>query len=138
MSKAPYELYMLFVDMRNFVNFLPEDKKQGVTADYDSIHADVQGFNIGLKVVERVPYSRIVFQDDGAPFTFELALFFDPASDPYKTDFQIILEAELNFMMKTLLGGKLKDALDKVVDALVAMSEGRMPEGFDPSMMPKA
>jgi hypothetical protein len=137
-SKAPYELYMLFVDMRNFVNFLPEDKKQGVTADYDSIHADVQGFNIGLKVVERVPYSRIVFQDDGAPFTFELALFFDPASDPYKTDFQIILEAELNFMMKTLLGGKLKEALDKVVDALVAMSEGRMPEGFDPSMMPKA
>lgn len=137
-SKAPYELYMLFVDMRNFVNFLPEDKKQGVTADYDSIHADIQGFNIGLKVVERVPYSRIVFQDDGAPFTFELALFFDPASDPYKTDFQIILEAELNFMMKTLLGGKLKEALDKVVDALVAMSEGRMPEGFDPSMMPKA
>lgn len=137
-SKAPYELYMLFVDMRNFVNFLPEDKKQGVTADYDSIHAEVQGFNIGLKVVERVPYSRIVFQDDGAPFTFELALFFDPASDPYKTDFQIILEAELNFMMKTLLGGKLKEALDKVVDALVAMSEGRMPEGFDPSMMPKA
>ena len=36
------------------------------------------------------------------------------------------------------LGGKLKDALDKVVDALVAMSESRMPEGFDPSMMPKA
>ncbi len=137
-SKAPYELYMLFVDMRNFVNFLPEEKKQEVTADYDSIHAEVQGFNIGLKVVERVPYSRIVFQDDGAPFTFELALFFDPASDPYKTDFQIILEAELNFMMKTILGGKLKDALDKVVDALVAMSEGRMPEGFDPSMMPKA
>ena len=137
-SKAPYELYMMFVDMRNFLNFLPEDKKEGVTADYDSIHAEVQGFNIGLKVKERVPYSRIVFQDDGAPFTFELALFFDPATDPYKTDFQIILDAELNFMMKTLLGGKLKEALDKVVDALVAISEGRMPEGFDPSMMPKA
>ena len=41
-------------------------------------------------------------------------------------------------MMKTILGGKLKEALDKVVDALVAMSEGRMPEGIDPSMMPKA
>lgn len=138
-SKAPHELYMLFVDMRNFVNFLPEDKKQGVVADYDSIHADVQGFNIGVKVVERVPYSRVVFQDDGAPFTFEVAMFFNPAPEnPYKTEFQIILEAELNFMMKTILGGKLKDALDKVVDALVAMSEGRMPEGFDPSMMPKA
>ena len=52
-SKAPHELYMAFVDMRNFVNFLPEDKKEGVTADYDSIHAEVQGFNIGLKVIER-------------------------------------------------------------------------------------
>ena len=36
-SKAPHELYMVFTDMRNFVQFLPEDKKQGVTADYDSI-----------------------------------------------------------------------------------------------------
>ena len=138
-SKAPYELYMAFVDMRNFVRFLPEDKKQGVEADYDTIKAEVQGFPIGVKVVERVPYSRIVFHDDGAPFQFEIALFFNAApNDPYKTEFQIILEAELNFMMKTLLGGKLKDALDKVVDALVAMSEGRMPEGMDPSMMPKA
>ena len=138
-SKAPYELYMMFVDMRNFVNFLPEDKRKGVTADYDTIHAEVQGFNIGLKVVERVPYSRIVFQDDGAPFGFEIVLFFNPApEDPYKTEFQIILEAELNFMMKTLLGGKLKEGLDKVVDAMVAMSEGRVPEGIDPSMMPKA
>ena len=133
-SKAPYELYMAFVDMRNFVRFLPEDKKADVTADYDSIHAMVQGFNIGVKVVDRTPYSKIEFADDGAPFQFRLTMHFDAASDPYRTDFQIILDADLNFMMKTLLGGKLKDALDKVVDGLVDMSEGRMPEGVDPSM----
>ena len=136
-SKAPYELYMAFADMRNFVQFLPEDKKQDVTAEYDSLHAVVQGFNIGVRVTERVPYSRIEFEDDGAPFQFHLTMHFDAAADPYKTDFQIVLEAELNFMMKTLLGGKLKEALDKVVDALVDMSEGRMPEGVDPSMYPK-
>ena len=28
-SRQPYELYMAFVDMRNFLQFLPEDKKQG-------------------------------------------------------------------------------------------------------------
>ena len=136
-SKAPYELYMAFVDMRNFVQFLPEDKKEGVTADFDSIHASVQGFNIGVKVVNRVPYSKIEFADDGAPFKFNVAMHFDAASaDPYKTDFQIVLDADLNFMMKTLLGGKLKDTLDKMVDGLVAMSEGRMPDGIDPSMYP--
>ncbi len=136
-SKAPYELYMAFVDMRNFIHFLPEDKKADVTADYDSIHATVQGFPIGIRVKDRVPYSRLEFQDDGTPFKFFLTLHFDAASDPYKTDFQIVVDAELNFMMKTLLGGKIKDALDKVVDSLVAMSEGRMPEGIDPSMYPE-
>ena len=130
-SKAPYELYMAFVDMRNFMQFLPEDKKEGVTADYDSIQATVQGFTIGVKVVDRVPYSKIEFADDGAPFQFRLAMHFDAASDPYKTDFQITLDADLNLMMKMLLGSKIQGALDKVVDSLVDLSEGRMPEGVD-------
>ena len=136
-SKAPHELYMVFTDMRNFLHFLPEDKKEGVVADYDSIHATVQGFNIGIKVIDRVPYSKLQFQDDGAPFSFLLGLHFNPASDPYKTEFQITLEADLNFMMKMILGSKLQTGLDQVVDSLVAMSEGRIPEGIDPSMYPE-
>lgn len=134
-SKAPYELYMAFVDMRNLIQFLPEEKKADVTADYDSIHASVQGFNIGVKVTDRVPYSRIAFADDGAPFKFALQMHFNPAADPYKTDFQIELEADLNFMMKTLLGSKIQGALDKVVDSLVDVSEGRVPEGVDLSKL---
>jgi hypothetical protein len=136
-STPPYQLYMAFTDMRNFLQYLPEDKREGVQADYDSIRATVQGFEIGVKIKERTPYSKIEFVDDGAPFHFTLTMHFDPSTDPYKTDFQIVLDADLNFMMKTLLGGKLKEALDKVVDGLAAMSEGRMPEGIDPSMYPE-
>ena len=54
-SKAPYELYMTFVDMRNFVQFLPEDKKEGVTADFDTIHAQVK--MVGCKMVLEKPTS---------------------------------------------------------------------------------
>ena len=136
-SRPPYQLYMGFVDMRNFVQMLPEDKKQGVTADYDSIRATVQGFEIGVRVTDRTPYSKIEFADDGAPFKFNLVMHFDPSTDPYKTEFQIVVNAELNFMMKTLLGSKITGVLDKVVDSLVAVSEGRMPEGIDPSMYPE-
>ena len=136
-SKAPYELYMAFTDMSNFVRFLPEEKKADVTADYDSLHATVQGFNIGVRIAGRTPYSRIDFEDDGAPFKFKLSMHFDPSSDPYRTDFRICLDADLSFMMKTLLGSKLQEALDKVVDAISAMSEGRMPDGIDPSMYPE-
>lgn len=132
-SRQPYELYMGFVDMRNFVQFLPEDKKKGVTADYDSIRGTVQGFSLGIRVAERVPYSRIDFKDDGAPFQFSLSMFFDPAPETGKTDFHIEFSAELNFMMKMLLGSKLQEVLDKLVTSLADASEGKMPEGFDPA-----
>ena len=136
-SKSPFELYMAFVDMRNFVNMLPEDKRSMVTADYDSISATVQGFNIGARVINRQPYSRIDLEDNGAPLHFNVSLYFDATTEPGKTEFYIKLSAELNFMMKMMIGSKLKDALDKIVDGLVAVSEGRMPEGVDPEMIEK-
>ena len=132
-SRMPQELYMAFVDMRNFANMLPEDKKASVKADYDNIEFSVQGFNIGVRVKDRIPYSKIEVVDNGAPFHFDVTLHFDSFNDPNKTDFWINVTAELNMMMKMMLGSKIKEALDKVVDGLVDASEGRMPAGVDPS-----
>ena len=129
-SRHPAEMFMAFADMRSFVQMLPEDKKQGVTADYDTISATVQGFTIGVKVTRREPYRYIELQDNGAPFHFMVSLHFDEAAEPGKTDFHIDLLADLNMMMKMMIGSKLQEALDKVVDGLVAASEGRMPEGM--------
>ena len=135
-SKAPFELYMAFVDMRNFLQMLPEDRRQDVVADYDTITATVQGFKIGVMVKERVPYSRIDFIDSGAPFSFGGSLHFDASpGEMSKTDFHIEFHADLNLMMKMLLAGKIKEMADKVVDGLVAVSEGRMPEGLDEETM---
>jgi hypothetical protein len=62
-------------------------------------------------------------------------MHFEPAPEnPYHTDFWISVEADLNLMMKMMLSGKVKDALDKVVDGLVDASNGKMPEGFDPNI----
>ena len=131
-SKAPYELYMAVTDLRNILNMLPQDKKEGVTADFDSIHATVQGFNIGVRVIERSPYNLIRLKDYGAPFSFNIELHFDPTAYSSKTLFHIVVYAELNFMMKTLLGSKIQTALDKIADSLADASNGKMPEGFDP------
>ena len=137
-ARAPYMLYMPFLDMRNFVAMLPEDKRQGVEADYDSIRGTVQGFSVGVRVEERRPYSRIVYKDDGAPFQFTINICFDAdGGNPDSTDFHIDIEADLNFMMKMLLGNKFQDAVDKMVDAVSDMAMGKMPEGIDPSMYPK-
>ena len=135
-SKSPFELYMAFVDMRNFVQMLPEDKRQGVEADYDTISATVQGFKIGLMVKDRTPYSKIEFIDNGAPFSFGGSLHFDPVPDnASKTDFHIEFHADLNLMMKMLLSGKIREMTDRIVDGLVSVSEGHMPEGLDEETM---
>jgi hypothetical protein len=133
-ARQPYELYMSFTDLSNFVRMLPEDKRSMVTADMDTLTATVQGFNIGVKVHQRVPYSRIELVDYGAPFAFHIVLHFEPAAEnAYNTDFWITIEADLNLMMKMMLSGKIQEALDKVVDGLVDASNGKMPEGFDPA-----
>ncbi|MBR4756324.1 MAG: hypothetical protein IK076_05215 [Bacteroidales bacterium] len=137
-SKSPFELYMAFVDMRNFLQMLPEDKKRDVVADYDTITATVQGFKIGVMVKDRVPYSRIEFIDCGAPFSFGGSLHFDPVPDnASKTDFHIEFHADLNLMMKMMLSGKIREMADRIVDGLVSVSEGRMPEGLDEETMQK-
>ena len=136
-SRPASEMYMNFVDCRRFREMIPEDKREGVTADYDSIKATVQGFNVGVRIVRREPYRLIMLEDDGAPFHFTIDFHFDETGDSSKTEFYIVVSAELNFMMKMVLGSRIQEALDKIVDGLVAASEGRMPEGIDPEILKK-
>ncbi|MCQ2149494.1 MAG: SRPBCC family protein [Bacteroidales bacterium] len=117
-SRPPSELYMSFTDMRNFAAMLPEEKRQGVKAGFDSISFEIQNFSVGVKVDGRFPYSKIVYVDDGAPFRFKVTLFFDEGREPSRTDFHIEVEAELNLMMKMMLGSKIKEGMDKIIDAM--------------------
>ena len=98
-SRPPFDLYMAFTDMRNFQQMLPEDKREGVTADFDTLQANVQGYSIGVKVYERQPYSKITLVDYGAPFGFQVDIHFDPTGVQGQTEFYIEVQAELNLMM---------------------------------------
>ena len=136
-SKSQPELYMSFVDLSNFTRMLPEEYKSSVQADYDHLTATVQGFTIGVAVDERRPYDRIRIISSNSPVEFCVLIHFDSASLDGKTDFSIELDANLNLVMKAMLGNKIKEALDKVVDGLVAVSEGRMPEGMPSAFKPE-
>ena len=125
-SIPPEQLYMSFTDMRNLTQSLPEKYRDSVTADFDSIRATVQGFTIAVRVAERRPYSLIRLQDDDAPFHFGITAHFEPA--PGGTDFSIEADADLNLLMKAMLGSRIQDALDKAVDTLVQVSQGKRPE----------
>lgn len=133
-AKRPEELYMAFTDLRNFAQMVPAAQMQAeIKADYDNLSVVVQGFRISVRVDERQPYSLIRLGSAESPVEFVGVLHFEPSVEPGRTDFWIDLDANLNFMMKTMLGNKLQQALDKMVDGLVDASEGRippMPDGF--------
>jgi len=106
----------------------PPQYKDNITADYDYLKVTVQGFTIAVRVDERVPYSLIRIGSSESPVEFVAAIHFDRGLLPGKTDFSISVDANLNFMMKTMLGSKIQQALDKAVDTLVDVSEGRTPD----------
>lgn len=137
-DRQPAVLYSALGDLSALVANLPEDKKQMVTATQDTISASFQGLNFGMKVAERIPFSRVDFtQTDGSPIDFSVKAFFDPVDDPAqpeadcKTSFHLELSAQLGFMLKMMLGPKLQSLLDKLTDTLAAAAEGR-PVDFNP------
>ena len=134
-SKGRETLYMSFTDLSRIREMLPEDKKAMVFADYDHLSATVQNFTVGVRVTGRQPYERIELSNaEGTPFAFSIILHFDEAGEAGKTDFSITVEADLNLVMKAMLGGKIKTGLDKIVDGIVDVSEGRIPEGMPEGM----
>ncbi|MBQ7999181.1 MAG: hypothetical protein IJ296_07665 [Bacteroidales bacterium] len=121
-----HALYTAFADMRHFVERLPEEKKQGITATSDTIEGEVQGLRMGAAISERIPFSCIKIKEHGqTPFQFEVSLFFD-AADVQKTMFHMEVDAELPFMVKMLIGTKLQEVVDKITEQLALASEGKI------------
>lgn len=112
------ELFMAFTDMRNFTRMVPQDQQVSLEADFDTLTATAQGMSFSAKIVERVPYTLIALEDNGAPFHFSVKIHFDEAGAG-KTDFWVEVDAELNGILKMMLGSKIQEALDKMVDGMV-------------------
>lgn len=121
------QLYMSFTDMRTLTQSIPEQFRDSVEADFDTLRINAKGIQIVVRIAERRPYNLIRFEDVEAPFHFNMAAHFE-VETPRSTDFWLEADADLNFVMKAMLGNRLKDALDKAVDALVAISQGKQPE----------
>lgn len=113
--------------MSSFSANLPEQYRDKLTVGPDFLLVTVQGLSLGVKVNNRTPFSRIDFEQYGqAPFPFLASFFFEPKDDD-TTFFHLELHAELNMMLKMMLGGKLKDAVEKITDGIAKASTGEMP-----------
>ena len=106
-----------------------QDKVEEWHATEDTCSFNVKGFKVALKIAERVDNKHIKITSDeqeGAlpvDFAFWLQLHEVSESD---TRIRMVLHADLNMMMRMMIGSKIQGGLDKAVEGL-AMAFNQMP-----------
>lgn len=119
-SRPASELFAIFSDLTNFTRGLPKEQidKAEVIATADSIRGKMQGFEIGIKIGEKIPFSVVKYESFGpSPIPFKIYVRIEDAG-ALQSLFNIEIEAELSGMFKMMLGGKLQEAVDQLTDRL--------------------
>ncbi|OJV19908.1 MAG: hypothetical protein BGO30_07480 [Bacteroidetes bacterium 41-46] len=119
-SRPASELFAIFSDLTNFTRGLPKEQldKAEVVASADSIRGKMQGFEIGIKVGEKIPFSVVKYESFGpSPIPFRIYVRIEDAG-ALESLFNIEIEAELSGMFKMMLGGKLQEAVNQLTDRL--------------------
>jgi carbon monoxide dehydrogenase subunit G len=91
-----------------------------VTLTPDTVEGDYQGMHLGMKVAERIPTSRIVMKPmEGFPMDFTL-LFDIENTSATTSKLKVSIEAQMNFLMKAMLGRKIQSVLDQITDQIAS------------------
>ncbi|MCL1973361.1 MAG: SRPBCC family protein [Bacteroidetes bacterium] len=119
-------VFAAFSDLSNFSKNLPEEHRDKVVATPDTLVIQAQGVELGIQAAERVPCSLLRFEPYGSqklfPFTFWMYI---ESIDQGRATLQLELHAELNMMMKMMLGSKLKEGIDKLTEQFAAGLNGQ-------------
>ena len=119
----------IFPLISNFTMLTPAvaDKVEDWQATEDSCSFKVKGFTVGLRIEEKVENKHIKVVGDGGnvPMDFAFWIQLHQVSEG-DTRIRLVLHAELNMMMRMMLGGKLQEGLDKAIEGL-AMAFNQMP-----------
>ncbi|MDR0559357.1 MAG: hypothetical protein LBG92_04260 [Prevotellaceae bacterium] len=89
-------------------------------SDADSCSFRVKGVEAGIQIIDREPYKTIKYTGyKNIPFDFFVWIQLKEIA-PDDTRMRIVLRAKLNFMMKTMFSGKIKNGLNQVASQLAA------------------
>jgi len=98
------------------------------TADKDSCSFTISpAGRIGLRIIERDELKTIkVSSDENTPMGFVFWIQILPVND-FSCKIRLTVHAELNMMMKMMVGKKLSKGIDQIADALIQIPFGNIP-----------
>ena len=133
-QRSAEQVYAVLSDFRNFTPLLQGHVDQWEATE-NQCSFKVQGITMRLVIVDKQPGDYIKFSgDDGSPFDFTFWVQMKEVA-PYDTRFRLVLHANLNMMMKMMLGSKLRDGIETMAKHMADAFNGIIPEGFDPKNM---
>ncbi len=118
------DIYLSLSDLRNLElvkDKIPMDKIRDFYFDENSVSFTVDPVgSIKFNVVEREPHKLVKFKSEKLPF--DLFLWIQLVSkDEKDTKLRLTVKADLNMFMKPMVSKPLKDAVEKISDALTLL-----------------
>ena len=97
------------------------DKVEEWQADEERCSFKFKGFTVALRIEEKVENKHIKVVGDGGtiPIDFAVWIQLHEVSDN-DTRIRLVLHADLNMMMRMMIGKKLQGGLDQAVEGLAA------------------
>ncbi|MCM1151792.1 MAG: SRPBCC domain-containing protein [Alistipes sp.] len=117
----------IYAAISRFDNLTPAlaDRVEEWRADEERCSFKAKGFTVKLRMEERVEakHVKIVGDEGGVPVDFAFWIQLHKVSDA-DTRLRIVLHAELNMMMKMMIGGKLQEAVDRIAEGIAQAMNG--------------
>jgi carbon monoxide dehydrogenase subunit G len=120
------DIYNFFSDFAKFSQLIPIDKIDDFKTTADECTFTVKGVAMGLKILNREPFSMIKYMGIGkVPFEF---LFWVQLKQiaPYDTRMRLVLHAKMNVMIKMMLKNKLQTTMDSFAEQISSAFNGSM------------
>lgn len=130
-NKQDQLIFDFLSDFRNLESIIPKDKISDFEATEDRCKFKMEGIGeAGLKTIEKEPNKLIKITSDGkAPFGFSFWIQLNPIEQEENTTaIRLTIDAQLNPMMKMMVGKHLQTGIDSLVDHMVTFFNEKVKE----------
>lgn len=118
------EIYPLISDF-SLLTPAVSDKVENWQATADACSFRIKGFDVRLRMTDKQENKHVKIQpeDGGIPVDFAFWIQLHEVS-PGDTRMRLVLHADLNMMLKMMVGGKIQDGLDKAAESFAGLFNG--------------
>ncbi|MCQ2189524.1 MAG: SRPBCC family protein [Paludibacteraceae bacterium] len=117
------QVFKVLSDMNNIqrIKSKIEEKVKDLETTTDTCSFSVPPFgSVSFKITSREPNNTVVYESVNSPMAFKLWAQIKEQS-PVQSAIRLTLKVDLNFMMKSMLGGMLESGIDKVAEAIAKL-----------------